>query len=188
MKHPLKAFTLVETLVAVTVLSFAITGPFYVAQSVLTSSYIARDQLLAGALAQEGMEYVRSVRDSNLVYNVHNTGSTREWLYGFDGSTSGGVTSPNCYSAGNFNGVGNLCTVDLTLQTAAQCPSNACTPLNLDNSNLYTQQSGFPATKFTRTVDFKQLTSSSTQVTVTVSWSSHGTFSVKLTEVLTNWL
>lgn len=62
-----KGFTLIETLIAVTVLSFAITGPMYIAQKGIEASIYARDEITASYLAQEAIEYIRFVRDSNKV-------------------------------------------------------------------------------------------------------------------------
>jgi Tfp pilus assembly protein PilV len=189
----MKAFTLVETLVAITVLTFAILGPFHVAQNVLSSSYIARDQLIATTLAQEGVEYVRLVRDSNFVYNLHNSAQPqRLWLFGLDGQPSG----PNCYT--------NACVIDATqlLYTAPaviSCGDLTCTgrPLYIADtpaataSNLYTQViAGNTKTKFTRSVKLTQVAgdSNQTRVTVTVTWEYHGPHTVVLTETLRNWL
>ncbi len=172
-----RAFTLVETLIAITVLSFAIIGPFYVSQSVLASSYQARDELAATALAQEGMEYVRTVRDSNFLYDLHNGGS-RSWFYGLDGN--GG---PVCYG-------GNGCVVDVSQQNVAGCKDSTCSsqPLHLSSAGLYNQQGSGPTTRFTRQVRLTAITATSTQVTVTVRWTNHGSSSVTLTETLMNWL
>src|SRR4051812_12452334 len=107
-----KGFTLVETLVAILILTIAITGPYTLVQGVLRSSYIARDELVASALAQEAMEYVRYIRDSNYIYTAHG-GTGRGWLYGLDGSTG-----PNCYTY--------ACTVDVPQQTVTSCGGPTC--------------------------------------------------------------
>lgn len=57
------AFTLVESMVAVTILTIAVAGPLLTASRAIVSARIARDQLTASYLAQKGVEYVRSVRD-----------------------------------------------------------------------------------------------------------------------------
>jgi Tfp pilus assembly protein PilV len=50
-------FTIVETLVAITILMIAIAGPLTIAQKGLTASTYARDQMIASFLAQDGLEY-----------------------------------------------------------------------------------------------------------------------------------
>ncbi len=58
-------FTLVETLVAITILLLAIGGPMFAVSQSLKSSYYARDQITAFYLAQDAIEYIRNLRDEN---------------------------------------------------------------------------------------------------------------------------
>lgn len=60
-----KGFTLIETLIAVTVLMSAVVGPLVLASKGLSASSYARDQVTAYYLAQEALEVVRSIRDDN---------------------------------------------------------------------------------------------------------------------------
>lgn len=59
-----KAFTLVETMVAITIVTLAITAALFSSNSSLVAANIARDQLTASYLAQEGIEHVRLQRDN----------------------------------------------------------------------------------------------------------------------------
>lgn len=70
-------FTLIETMVAITIITLAIAGPLVIANSAIVAARISRDQLTASYLAQEGIEYVRAMRDDNYlaVYNTPNEGS-----------------------------------------------------------------------------------------------------------------
>lgn len=58
------AFTLVETMVAISVLMLAILGPLSIASSGIRNSAFAKDQVTAYYLAQEGIEIIRLERDS----------------------------------------------------------------------------------------------------------------------------
>lgn len=60
-----KGFTLVEAMVAIAILSISITGPLIIAQKGVASAIYSRDQVTAFYLAQEAVEYIRNVRDSN---------------------------------------------------------------------------------------------------------------------------
>jgi type II secretory pathway pseudopilin PulG len=62
-----KAFTIIETLVAITILMIAISGPLTSAFRAMTASVAARDQMTANFLAQDAMEYVRNVKDNNVL-------------------------------------------------------------------------------------------------------------------------
>lgn len=67
-------FTLIETMVAVSLLSVAIVAPMALAAQSLASAYYARDQVTAFYLAQEGIESVRSVRDGNILRDSQGAG------------------------------------------------------------------------------------------------------------------
>ncbi|HAO65029.1 TPA: hypothetical protein DCQ44_03565 [Candidatus Taylorbacteria bacterium] len=58
-------FSLIETLIAVSILMIAITGPLALVQAGLFSSIHQRNEVTAVFLAQEAIEYVKSVRDAN---------------------------------------------------------------------------------------------------------------------------
>ncbi len=65
--HSERGMTLIETLVAVTILTVAIVAPMQLTISSLASANYARDQILAANLAQEAIESVRSKRDGNIL-------------------------------------------------------------------------------------------------------------------------
>ena len=73
MINKMKGFTLIETLVAILLLSSAIAGPMTIAARGLYASTIVRNEVTAYYLAQDAMEYIRYARDSNSL-----TGS--DWL------------------------------------------------------------------------------------------------------------
>lgn len=62
-----KGITLVETVVAVTVLIFALGGPFLLAARSLHSAGYAREEVAAARLAEEGLEIIHNMRDNNSV-------------------------------------------------------------------------------------------------------------------------
>jgi type II secretory pathway pseudopilin PulG len=61
-----RAFTLVETLVAISILMLSVTGPLYYASEALKAAIYARDQITAFYLAQDAFEQIRKVRDDNI--------------------------------------------------------------------------------------------------------------------------
>lgn len=60
-------FTLIETMVALTIVLVAVVGPISLIANSLRNIYFARDKMVAVNLAQEGIEVVRQKRDSNLL-------------------------------------------------------------------------------------------------------------------------
>ncbi len=159
----MKGFTLIETLVAVTVLTLAVAGPFNALRGALVNSYIARDQLVATSLAQEGIEYIRSVRDANYL-----GGSS--WLTGLGSCTPG------------------PCVVDTAFGTI----SGTVQPLRLSTGGLYSyvSSSGDKVSVYTRTVSITALAGGTeAKVTSSVSWITRGvTYTTTLTENIRDWL
>lgn len=62
-----KGFTLIETLVAIALLSVAIVAPMSLTVQSLGTAYYARDQITAFYLAQEAIEALRSIRDGRIL-------------------------------------------------------------------------------------------------------------------------
>ena len=149
-----KAFTLVETLVAIGVLMIAIVGPFTEVEHALTASDVARDQLVGTSLAQEGLEYVLSIRDGNYLYNRANPlAIPQRWFvdgldgqYGSDGNNDKTINmdcfAKTCYIVPKATMVTNSVSV-LYVDTTTSIPP----------SYLYNQQSNGVATQFTRALN-----------------------------------
>lgn len=126
-------FTLIETLVAISLLVVAIAAPMSLAAQSLSSAFYARDQITAFHLAQEAVEAVRSVRDRNLLIALSGT--------------------PTDFIAGIPNTSGQPFTIDTRDNSMLICPNGVC-PVLKNNSLLY----GYGATpdwkdtRFTRIV------------------------------------
>lgn len=191
-KNTKNGFTLIETLIAVFVLMLAISGPLTLAAKGLQATLIAKDQDGAFYLAQDAIEYVRWVRDTNRLRN------NADWLAGLDGASNGHTNSGG--AGGNCTAVGG-CTIDSLKDTTATCAST-CPVLNYDtNNNYFTYTpvgSGVNASIFTRTVILTQPIGSNdcsaghgceAKVSVTVSWYDQGSLrrSITVNENLLNW-
>jgi prepilin-type N-terminal cleavage/methylation domain-containing protein len=184
-----RAFTLVETLVAITIILVMLVAPLQAVERAAGAAFAARDELIGTGLAQEGVEYVREIRANNYLVNVQNSNTAKSWLEGVDGTNS----TPNCMAPA-------LCTFDSTpgAQTPiAQCfdgingHSTTCltTPLYLNSSSLYSQQSSGVATKFYRTLQVQTISGTEVEVISTVQWNSnHTPYTTVTTDYLTNWL
>ncbi len=167
MKHKaLPAFTLIETFVAITILLITLVGPLSLAAQSLRLAYYSRDQVTAFYLAQEGVEYVRAVRDQNYL-------TSQSWLTGID----------DC--------IGASCVVDAPNFTHTVC-NGSCSPVYLSNiTGLYGESvNNSTASLFTRVLTMTRVTGTNDEVivTVTVSWSSGGIArSFQVNENLFNW-
>jgi prepilin-type N-terminal cleavage/methylation domain-containing protein len=72
-------FTLVETLVAITVLLMVIIGPISAAQKGIQRAYYANEQLSAVFIGQEAIEAVRQYRDDQALAVWESGGRTWNW-------------------------------------------------------------------------------------------------------------
>ncbi|MEK7114076.1 MAG: prepilin-type N-terminal cleavage/methylation domain-containing protein [Patescibacteria group bacterium] len=191
----MKGFTLIEAMVAVTIITFAVAGPLFSAGRAIVSAETSRDQLTASYLAQEGIEYVRAMRDNEYLAAYREGGasvSTTAWTNflatiapcratacTLDPARSMGVGSD--FSLATFSG-----NAPLYLTNCTNGPSGlSCTP-----PNIYTQQnlSGSIQTSFTRTVQAIDVSADDERIVSTVSWSFHGIpYSVTVIDHLTPW-
>src|SRR5271154_2355010 len=102
MKKQHKAFTLVELLVAISILSLSIIATFSAVSNNLKGINFSQDQITAYYLADEGIEFIRNRRDQNDLQNEHDVSigaGSVNWLAGI-------ASQPGdpCYST--------ACTVD----------------------------------------------------------------------------
>lgn len=158
-------FTLIETLVAISILLMSISAPLTIASRGLASSFFARDQVIAFYLAQDAVEYIHNARDNNVL-------SDANWLNGLPDTS------------------GELFTVDTTDGTMSLCPGGGCAVLNYnDLTGFYghTDLSGSPSI-FTRSVSVQTINANEVIISVTISWSA-GTFSrsFSVKENILNW-
>lgn len=69
-----KGFTLVETLIAISIFTISILGMISILSNGITDTNYAKDKIIATYLAQEGIEFVRNIRDDSVLYNTTNSG------------------------------------------------------------------------------------------------------------------
>ncbi|MBX2866618.1 type II secretion system GspH family protein [Candidatus Kaiserbacteria bacterium] len=153
-----RGFSLVETLVAITVLILAVIVPMRVATQSVKTATLSREQFTATYLAQEGIEYMIALRDDDAL----DGGDTWSW---YDDISS------SCKNSG----VG--CSVEPTDESIVSCTSDNCLLyVDEDRSSgaYYTHSSSAgDASPYTRTIVLEETTSDEeVLVTSTVSWTS----------------
>ncbi|MBU3926040.1 prepilin-type N-terminal cleavage/methylation domain-containing protein [Patescibacteria group bacterium] len=160
-----KGFTILETLVAVAILALAITGPLELAFKGISYTKLSQNQIIASYLAQEGMELIRNIRDSNKINHDPN------WLNNLS----------NCISP-------NLCYVDAQASSLSPvvCMGN-CPIIKYSDSNGYNYSSVNP-TIFTRNISIDNLVNNiEARVRVSVVWEERiGQRRVELEETIYN--
>lgn len=169
-----KGFTLVETLVAISILSLVTTATLTAVQTALKSTSMTKDKIAAFYLAQEGMEFIKNIRDENTL-NILN-GSSINWLAGL----SGAAADP-CF-------FGKVCRIDSPAKTIMYCGMslNTCPNLNQNTTTKiysYTSGAGWVTSNFKREVQFQQISADEVVALMTISWSNRGvTQSFQVTE------
>lgn len=168
-------FTLLETLVAISILIVAITATFSASQSGLMSAIESRDQVVAFYLAQEAVELVRNARDENSLQGL-------PWLSGL--ASQG---SDPCY-------FGKSCTIDATTKIFSACPSPLnCANLNQDTATgvtqgMYGYDVNWTPTAYNREIRLTQINANEITVTVIMTWT-RGPFTkvFQVKESIFNW-
>ena len=192
----MKGFTLIETLVAITILTLSIVGPLYTANRAIISAQLSRAQLTASYLAQEGIEYVRAMRDNAYLAALRDSGGSASqdaWNNFLTGSSASAITA--CRAS--------ACTLDPTRSMGTgsgfaleTCAGSSCIPLHLLDNGVYSQRSDGVETPYTRTIQVVDIPGTSDgespypdkRLVSRVSWEYHGTtYTVTVTDHLTPW-
>jgi len=161
-----KGFTLLETFVALSILTFVVIGPLTLASYSIRSASLSQNQLTAFYLAQEAMEYVKNQRDNNVLRGV-------DWL---------DKISP----CENPKG----CTVDIPYNDIQPCPDGGCPKMRYSSdTGFYHQNTSFGAESlFTRKIKLDNVSSYEEKVSITISWAEKfGARSFTLEENIFNW-
>jgi len=176
-------FSLVETLVALAILTLAIAGPLGVASQSVTYALNAKDQMAAVYLAQEAMEAVRNIRDSNRL-----DADQSAWLTG--------AAEDLAECAGIDCGVNIAVSGGVPSISIAPCTSwlsGDCTLYYHGASGLYNHDNSGAATSFVRTVRIGSPIGGNTDeasVVGTVTWRTRPHLplrTVMVREHLFNW-
>jgi hypothetical protein len=96
-------FTLVEAMVAISILMVAVVSPLTIAQKGLSSAIYSKDQMVASYLAQDAIEYIKYLRDVN-VQKILDGDTTITWLEGL-GSCSNSCKVDS--AKGNVSAIGS---------------------------------------------------------------------------------
>ena len=167
-----KGFTIIESLVAVSILVVAVVGALSAVQTGLSSYIYSKDQIIAFYLAQEGFEQIRNLRDENRL-------ASRDWLYGVAQNSN-----DPCY-------FGEACIVDpVNTPAPTRCSGvGSCPYLRQDvATGFFGHDSSWSVTQFRREITLSSINADEIAVTVTVSWTK-GIINrqFKARENLLNW-
>lgn len=181
-----QGFTLIETLVGVTILLVAVVGPLFIAFQGVKLSYFARDQVIASYLAQEGIELVRL----NIIAN-DNAGEVGKELI----SSGTGYDLSACSTF--VSGATAYCTIDafaIPATAITGCLGGDCPYIKYDAINEKYQYSSGDDTLFKRSIRVRHAGVDGAngdkefQIESKVEWSHQGdNKEVILKEVFMDW-
>ncbi|MDO8500169.1 MAG: prepilin-type N-terminal cleavage/methylation domain-containing protein [bacterium] len=155
-------FTLLETMVALTVIVSAMAGPFSLATRGVFFAKFAKNKLVAVNLVQEGLEFIRQCRDNNVLQN-------RAW----DLSIGSGDWQADVFTN--------------TFSSCDLAPFTGSALLRDSTSGLYSYISGSP-TLFTRRITISKPAVDQVFVVSTVTWTEGDiNRAMTLQETFYNW-
>jgi prepilin-type N-terminal cleavage/methylation domain-containing protein len=169
-----RGFTLVETLVAISILMVSIAGPMVLVGNGIRSSAFARDQVTAFYLAQDAIEAMRYIRDNNRIEKVTSSNpDSVEWdaltTYTCSSASPCGIDTVKIY-----NGLGGAISTD-----------NDAKELSIDSQGRYGYDASGSPTIFRRWITINPAVGNENkevEIVVTVDWSSgiiRRTFSIR---------
>lgn len=141
-------FSLLELIIAIFILTIGITAALQLIVSTIRNSMDTRNAVVASALAQEGLEIVRNIRDNNMLLQMADRSVTVSFK-------SNGFPQSNSNCIFSYNSSGSICPAT---------SNNA--KLYIDGNGFYTH-SGLTETAFKRYVNFVYESDPPTGVNVT---------------------
>jgi Tfp pilus assembly protein PilV len=189
-KQKNKGFTLVETLVAVSIFTMSLLGIMSVLASSIADTTYAKQKMTATYLAQEGIEYMRNMRDTNMFF-------TSTWSDFIAGSLKDCTLDDKC-GFNKVNGVSPYsianCSETITTVLLKGCE------LFIDSTGLYDSMpdisKDYTDSGFTRTIWMTGADGSSgvsagdneVRIYSEVSWTTgSGLHKITFSENLFNW-
>lgn len=166
-----KGFLLIELIVAVFVIVVGILSVYFVISQSISKIHESSLRLTAAYLAQEGMEIVRNIRDTNFK-------GGENWDEGLGADLAAGEYKE--YEADYDDS-------SLERLDCSSCGYEDLQFLNIDNEGFYNYESGDP-TSFKREIEIEKISDDELKVSVEVLWKYKGKEnSITVTEILHNW-
>jgi prepilin-type N-terminal cleavage/methylation domain-containing protein len=173
-------FTIIESLVAIFILVISLTGPMVFSQSGLRAAFVSRDQITAFFLAQDTFEYIKNIRDDNVLEYLADNTSGVEWLDNFDDCLDArGCTIDT--STNNLASAFNICTSSSVegCMDDPETPDKNYTTLKRDSDGVF----GFNGSEdsiFARHIFIEEtVPGREAEVTVYVRWNTAETIGLR---------
>jgi prepilin-type N-terminal cleavage/methylation domain-containing protein len=189
-----KGFTLVETLVAISIFSISILGLLSILAAGVTNTTYDKNKMVASYLAQEGVEYMRNLRDTHVLYDTG--GSSVGWN---NFKTQVGLANNTiCSNASGYgcyfdDSVVNFLNPNMPMESLGlvACSNATCSgaPLKYDSSTgKYGYGSGTNSS-FIRQIKMSLINANEIKISSTVYWTQGtNSSSVTFSENLFEWV
>lgn len=169
-----KGFTLVEALIAMSVLIIGIFSGFVLVTRALYNAAVIQDRLTASFLAQEGVELVRQIRDTNFIKILNNEDAN--WR---DGLEDGSYIVEAKIREGESISL-------VPIEEGAEVP-NLLYDDNIDQK-IFNYSSG-ERTVFNREIKISTITDNQIMVEVIMKWRTRNVdFDLTVEDRLFNWV
>jgi len=150
-----RGFTLIETMVAISILLMSMTSPIIIAKQGMVSARQARNSITAFYMAQDAIEYIKNVRDSNFL-------NGQSWLTNF------GPCIDNFCQVDTLDD--DFTTAFSSCDAINGCPViNKLTDIN-GNFTFYDYNTDYPSSGFVRNVKIVTINSDEVRVEVKILW------------------
>ncbi|MFA5791799.1 MAG: prepilin-type N-terminal cleavage/methylation domain-containing protein [Candidatus Paceibacterota bacterium] len=191
-------FTLVETLVSVSIFSMSILGLLTILSQGISDTGYAKKKIIASYLAQEGIEYIRNMRDTFVLFSATsqagwNAFNTKVAENTYPSGSTLCASANGCYFDDR-----NVSFIDISMPITdlllTLCTSSNCSngPLLYDSATGkygYVASGTTTSSGFTRKIKIIQINANETKVFSTVYWTQgSGTYNIVLAENLFNWV
>jgi prepilin-type N-terminal cleavage/methylation domain-containing protein len=180
-----RGFTIVETLVAVSILLVGVAVAFSTAHLGVSSTNEVRNRIAAIFLAQEGIEGVKNIKDSNLLKRSQGGEQNRNWLEGITNFPGACSSNYGCgydiFGGPNENGELHLCD-----QSGTSCEIQE---FERDGVDLYRQADyGGSAVNFVRRIYVDEVKEDAeARVRVVITQKDDPSFYYEVTAFMYNW-
>ncbi len=168
-----KGFTLVELLIAISVISVGIAGAFIATQQSISVIDYANSRFTAAFLAQEAVEIIKNIRDTNILQ------STGAWNKGFSVTGDYEVEYDDPQLLDPF----------LNMPACSPCGFDDLNFLRKTDDGFYNYTSGVD-TKFKRKINIITIAPDKLELEITVYWRKRGGgyHELILKQYIYNWL
>jgi prepilin-type N-terminal cleavage/methylation domain-containing protein len=178
-------YTLVETLVAISIFAVSILGILVALSQGLVDNGYAKKKVVAAYLAQEGIEYVRNLRDTYMIYGGNPQTSWDTFKSRLTQAPASCDGASGCYF--NPSGINYSDQSQPIIDMSITGCSGSC-PVLLYSNGAYSYSAGIDS-GYRRKISVVQENADEIKVISTVSWTQgSGTYSVVFSDSLFNWI